>query len=50
MFSEQGLWRQMQRNAMRHPVGWEGPAERYIDLYARLMAAKEGQRRFSGTR
>ena len=49
MFSEQGLWRQMQRNAMRHPVGWDGPAERYIDLYARLMAAKEGQRRFSGT-
>lgn len=50
VFSESGLWRQMQRNAMRHPVGWGGPAERYIDLYARLMAAKEGQHRFSGTR
>ena len=50
VFSERSLWRQMQRNAMRHPVGWDGPAERYIDLYARLMAAKEGQRRFSGTR
>lgn len=50
VFHEPGLWRQMQRNAMRHPVGWDGPAERYVDLYARLMAAKEGQRRFSGTR
>lgn len=50
VFHERGLWRQMQRNAMRHPVGWDGPAERYVDLYARLMAAKEGQRRFSGTR
>ena len=49
VFSEPGLWRQMQRNAMRHPVGWDGPAERYVDLYARLMAAKEGQRRFSAT-
>ncbi|WP_038013383.1 glycogen synthase GlgA [Thalassobaculum salexigens] len=50
VFSERSLWRQMQRNAMRHPVGWDGPAERYIDLYARLMAAKEGKKRFSGTR
>lgn len=50
VYSERGLWRKMQRNAMKHPVGWEGPAERYVDLYARLMAAKDGQRRFSGTR
>ena len=50
VFSERSLWRQMQRNAMRHPVGWDGPAERYIDLYARLMAATEGKKRFSGTR
>lgn len=50
VYSERGLWRKMQRNAMKHPVGWEGPAERYVDLYARLMAAETGKRGFSGTR
>lgn len=50
VYGEPPLWRRMQRNAMRHPVGWDGPAERYVDLYARLMAAKEGQRQYSGTR
>jgi len=38
-YADKALWRKLQRNAMRHPVGWEGPAARYVDLYARTLAA-----------
>ncbi len=33
--------KRMQRNAMRHPVGWEASAPRYAALYARLAAPAE---------
>ncbi|MCJ8139704.1 glycogen synthase GlgA [Falsirhodobacter halotolerans] len=31
-------WAQVQRNAMRHPVGWEASADAYSRLYADLLA------------
>lgn len=40
MFSEAPLWRKLQRNAMKHPVGWEGPAEQYVDVYAQTLATR----------
>lgn len=40
VFGERTVWRRMQRNAMKHPVGWDGPAERYVELYARLLAIR----------
>lgn len=39
VYGDSGLWRRMQRNAMKHPVGWDGPADTYVALYARLLAA-----------
>ncbi len=32
------LWAAVQRNAMRHPVGWETSAAAYAALYGRLVA------------
>lgn len=32
------LWLKMQRNAMRHPVGWDQSAGEYASLYAGLIA------------
>jgi starch synthase len=31
-------WRQLQRNAMSRDFGWAGPARRYLELYAGLLA------------
>ncbi|MDZ4093618.1 MAG: glycogen synthase GlgA [Paracoccaceae bacterium] len=31
------IWVQMQRNAMRHPVGWQASAKAYGDLYQGLL-------------
>ncbi|MDF1791042.1 MAG: glycogen synthase GlgA [Thalassobaculaceae bacterium] len=42
VFGETSLWRKLQRNAMKHPVGWNGPAERYVDLYAETLATRRG--------
>lgn len=38
LYADRPLWAQMQRNAMRHPVGWEPSAAAYGRLYAQLMA------------
>ena len=37
-FGSQDLWAQMQRNAMRHPSGWDASAARYRALYDRVVA------------
>lgn len=39
-YAEPALWRRMQRNAMKHPVGWDGPAAEYVALYERTLAAR----------
>jgi starch synthase len=38
-FADKKLWRQMQRNAMKHPVGWETSAASYRALYESLTEA-----------
>jgi len=38
-FADKKLWRQMQRNAMKHPVGWETSAASYRMLYESLTEA-----------
>jgi starch synthase len=38
LFADGQVWAQVQRNAMRHPVGWETSAVSYAALYARLCA------------
>ncbi|WP_435168498.1 glycogen synthase GlgA [Falsirhodobacter sp. 1013] len=37
LWHEPDHWAQVQRNAMRHPVGWEASAEEYVELYADLV-------------
>ncbi|MCC0073756.1 MAG: glycogen synthase GlgA [Rhodobacter sp.] len=36
LWSDRRAYRRMQRNAMKHPVGWEASAPRYAALYDRL--------------
>jgi starch synthase len=36
IFADKKAWDQMQRNAMRHPVGWDASAPRYAALYESL--------------
>lgn len=37
VFADGKAWRQIQRNAMKHPVGWEASAERLAHLYHSLL-------------
>jgi starch synthase len=39
-FGDRKLWQRMQRNAMRHPSGWDASAARYRDLYERLATSR----------
>ena len=36
VYARPEAWRGMQVNAMRHPVGWQESARRYMALYRRL--------------
>ncbi len=36
LYADKKLWAQTQKNAMRHPVGWETSAAAYAALYERL--------------
>ncbi|MCB1390867.1 MAG: glycogen synthase GlgA [Rhodobacteraceae bacterium] len=36
LYADAPTFRRMQKNAMKHPVGWEASAPRYAALYARL--------------
>ena len=38
LYADQKAWARVQRNAMKHPVGWETSASAYADLYERLLA------------
>lgn len=38
LWADRLTFARLQRNAMRHPVGWEASAPRYAALYARLAA------------
>jgi starch synthase len=38
LHADPGQWARVQRNAMRHPVGWETSAAAYAALYGRLRA------------
>ncbi len=37
LYRQPDLWLKMQRNAMRHPVGWDQSAGEYASLYASLI-------------
>lgn len=37
-FQDKPGWTRMQRNAMRHPVGWDNSAKEYAALYAEIAA------------
>ena len=37
LFRDKDLWLRMQKNAMRHPVGWETSAPEYKALYADIL-------------
>ena len=39
LHADRAAWTTMQRNAMRHPVGWAASAPAYAALYAELAAA-----------
>lgn len=39
LYADRALWARLQRNAMRHPVGWEASAPAYAALYERTIAA-----------
>jgi starch synthase len=39
LYRQPALWQRMQRNAMRHPVGWETSAAEYRGLYDGLLGA-----------
>ncbi|PRY26061.1 starch synthase [Aliiruegeria haliotis] len=36
LYANPDLWAQMQRNAMKHPVGWDVSAAAYAELYAQV--------------
>lgn len=36
LFADKKVWKAMQRNAMRQPVGWETSATAYRDMYAKV--------------
>lgn len=38
LFRDRAAWERMQRNAMRHPVGWGASAPQYAALYAEIAA------------
>lgn len=38
-YADQDLWKSLQRNAMRQPVGWDGSAPAYLALYEKLIAS-----------
>ncbi|MCC6305691.1 MAG: glycogen synthase GlgA [Rhodobacteraceae bacterium] len=40
LHADRGLWTRMQRNAMRHPVGWAASAAAYARLYESAVAAQ----------
>lgn len=37
LYADKKLWAQTQKNAMKHPVGWETSAAAYAGLYERLL-------------
>lgn len=39
LFADKRLWSKLQRNAMRHPVGWDRSAARYAALYRDLATS-----------
>ena len=39
LFSDTDVWTRLQRNAMRHPVGWTASAPAYAALYDSLASA-----------
>jgi starch synthase len=39
LFADRKAWAQMQKNAMRHPVGWAASAPRYAALYGAVAAS-----------
>ena len=40
LYRDADAWTRMQRNAMRHPVGWDRSARDYAALYERLAAGR----------
>ncbi len=39
LYAQPGVWKEMMRAAMRHPVGWEESAKSYVTLYEILTAS-----------
>jgi len=39
-YRDRARWRTIVRNVMTQPVGWEGSAGRYLDVYRRALAAR----------
>ena len=39
LFADKKAWQKLQRNAMKHPVGWDVSAERMAGIYHRLAGA-----------
>jgi starch synthase len=37
LYADPAAWSQVQKNAMRHPVGWEASAAAYARLYESLV-------------
>jgi starch synthase len=37
LYSDKDVWRSIQRNAMKQPVGWEAAAQTYKDLYESVL-------------
>ena len=43
LYAQPAIWAQMQKNAMRHPVGWDQSALEYRALYDALAGAPTGR-------
>ena len=41
LYRDRRAWRRMQRNAMKQDLGWERSAERYRELYGRLIRDRQ---------
>jgi starch synthase len=40
LFTNKKIWRKLQRNGMKQPVGWETSAHAYKEIYGNIVEEK----------
>jgi starch synthase len=50
LYADKSRWAKLQRNALRHPVGWDRSAAQYVALYRETLARKISEKKASISR